>query len=311
MVERGKVGGRYYDLISIPAFQFSPEFDEPISPFVFSFYQMKKLFYFIVALFTSQQLIAQTKTWNGSVSTDWYNAANWTPSGGATAGAPTNTGVFAQPGSITNGGTMDITGSIELHNTTSFTNSVCGKFKITSAFFNQTGSSLANAGFLHVMGVLSNNGPATHTGVVKSASGTIPNSGNASVRVNDTPTPIFTDGRTFNGTVNGIFKDALANESAGSFTAPNTFAASNTLPLGSQSLYAQITPFGNGCVYIIPFVFFYTMPPAFTTQPNNVAVCGSPTSFTVAATDAVSYQWQASTNNGSNWSNLSLPNRRV
>lgn len=24
---------------------------------------------------------AATKTWNGSTSTDWYNGANWTPSG--------------------------------------------------------------------------------------------------------------------------------------------------------------------------------------------------------------------------------------
>ncbi|AXE20571.1 hypothetical protein DR864_23950 [Runella rosea] len=417
---------------------------------------MKKLFYFVVTLLTSQQLCAQIKTWNGSVSTDWYNAANWTPSAGATAGAPTatdnvfitiaspdpiiasgnavaksinmdvvgsaltinsgatltvstnggdavsvirgtltnngtlsvtntatftsglegmslttggtvinsgiltinagenvalniagstftnqtggnvtsngrdvirmsgagvsftnaagatftgtstNSGIFAQPGSITNGGTMDITGSVELYNMTVFTNSACGKFKVTGAFFNQSGSSLSNAGFLHVTGTLSNNGSATNTGVVKSASGTIPNSGNASVRVNDTPTPIFTYGGTFNGIINGIFKDALANESAGTFTAPNTFLGDNTLPIGSQTLYAKITPNGGACFYIVPFMFVYTLPPAFTTHPANVAVCsGSPTSFTVAATDAVSYQWQISTNNGSNWSNLS------
>jgi trimeric autotransporter adhesin len=422
---------------------------------------MKKCFCLFMALFISQQLAAQVKTWNGSVSTDWYNAANWTPSAGATAGAPTatdnvfitiaspdpiiasgnavaksinmdvvgssltinsgatltvstnggdavsvirgtltnngtlsatntagftsgqeamslttggtvtnsgiltlnggenvalniagstftnqsggnvtsngrdvmrmsgagvsftnasgatftgtgtNTGIFAQPGSITNAGTIHITGSIELYNNTVFTNSVCGKFKVTGSLFNQIGSSLSNAGFLHVTEAISNNGTATNTGVMKSASGTIPNSGNASVRVNDTPTPIFTyGGASFSGTVNGIFKDEAATASAGTFTdSPpnlNAFIGDNTLPLGSQTLYAKITPAAGGCVYIVPFLFFYTPPPVFTTHPANVAVCsGSSTSFTVVATDAVSYQWQISTNGGANWTNLS------
>lgn len=421
---------------------------------------MKKCFYLFMALFISQQLAAQVKTWNGSVSTDWYNAANWTPSGGATAGAPTatdnviiniaspnpviasgnavaksinmdivgsaliinsgatltvsanagdvvsiyrgtltnngtlsithtgaftsgleamilsnggtvtnsgimtlngganvalniagstftnqsggnitsngrdvmrmsgpgviftnaagatftgtgsNSGINVNPGTFNNAGTMNITGSIELYNATFFTNSACGKFKVTGNFFNQSGSTLFNEGFLHVTNTLSNNGTATNAGVIKSASGTIANAGNASVRVNNTPTPIFTYGGTFNGTINGIFREEAANTSAGNFTdSPpnlNAFVGNNTLPLGSQTLYAKITPAAGGCVYIVPFLFFYTPPPVFTTHPANVAVCsGSSTSFTVVATDAVSYQWQISTNGGTTWNNLS------
>ncbi len=415
---------------------------------------MKKFFYLFMALLISQQLAAQIKTWNGSVSTDWYNAANWTPSAGATAGAPTATdnviiniasnpiiasgnavaksitmdvvgsaltinsgatltvstntgdafdvfrgtltnngtlsvthtgaftsglhamsllnggsvinsgtmtitgglnvalniegatftnqsggnvtsnglyvismgsssaiftnasgatftgtgtskGMFVQPGTVTNAGTMDITGSIEGYNLSVFNNNGCGKFKVTGPFVNQMGSTLSNAGFLHVTGRLSNNGTATNTGVLKyaSVSGTVTNSGNASVRVNDTPIPIFTYGGTFSGTINGIFKEATTDNLAGDFTAPNTFVASNTLPPGSQTLYAEITMNAGGCVYVVPFVYF---PPVFTTQPSNAAVCsGSPASFTVAATNATSYQWQISTNGGVNWNNLS------
>ncbi len=35
--------------------------------------------------------MAQTKTWNGSVNTDWFTAANWTNSNGAVSGIPTAT----------------------------------------------------------------------------------------------------------------------------------------------------------------------------------------------------------------------------
>lgn len=44
-----------------------------------------------MAFIISQSLFAQTQTWNGSVNTDWFNAANWTASNGAVAGVPTST----------------------------------------------------------------------------------------------------------------------------------------------------------------------------------------------------------------------------
>ena len=46
-------------------------------------------------------------------------------------------------------------------------------------------------------------------------------------------------------------------------------------------------------------------PPAITSHPSNSTVCaGSLASFSVAATDAASYQWQVSTNGGGAWSDI-------
>lgn len=46
-------------------------------------------------------------------------------------------------------------------------------------------------------------------------------------------------------------------------------------------------------------------PPAISTQPINVAVCeNSVINFSVIATDATTYQWQISTNNGSSFSDI-------
>ncbi len=46
-------------------------------------------------------------------------------------------------------------------------------------------------------------------------------------------------------------------------------------------------------------------PPSISTQPINAAVCGnSVTNFSVIATDATTYQWQISTNNGSSFSDI-------
>ncbi len=239
----------------------------------------------------------------GSTGTSFTNAA-----GATLTGTGSNNGFFVQPGTISNSGIIDVTGQSEFYNNASLTNNACGKIKITGDFYNQTGSTTSNAGFLHVTGALSNNGSATNTGVLKygSSSSTFTNSGNASVRVNNTPTPIFTYGGTYNGTINGIFTNTAATTSAGTFTAPNTFVGSNTLPVGSQTLYAKITPFGGACEYIVPFTYVYTPPPSFTTQPANAAVCsGASVSFTVAADDATGYQWQISTNSGTTWTNLS------
>jgi hypothetical protein len=45
--------------------------------------------------------------------------------------------------------------------------------------------------------------------------------------------------------------------------------------------------------------------PSISTQPTASTICASAnTSFTVASTDATSYQWQVSTNGGTSWTNL-------
>jgi hypothetical protein len=109
-----------------------------------------------------------------------------------------------------------------------------------------------------------------------SITGTVTNSGNASVAVNNTPTPIFTYGGTYNGTINGIYTNTTATTTAGTFTAPNTFVPSG-LPLGSQTLYAKITPSGGACSYVVPFTYNYAPPTITAGAVTNAATCGGAT----------------------------------
>jgi len=232
--------------------------------------------------------------------------------GASFTGLGSTRAIFMQPGAFVNAGIVDITGGVEFYSSATFGNNACGKIKITGDFFNQTTSganNFSNDGFLQVTGILSNNRSAVNTGVLKFGSidggVAITNNSNSSVIVNDSPSAIFTYGGTFNGTINGIFKDNLATISAGAFTFPNTFVADPSLPLGSQTLFAKITPLSGLCSFIVPFTYVYTLPPVFTTQPSNALACsGTAISFSIVATDAVSYQWQLSTNNGSTWSNV-------
>jgi trimeric autotransporter adhesin len=423
---------------------------------------MKKIVYLFLVLLLSQNVIAQIKTWNGSVSTDWNNASNWTPSGGASAGVPTasdeaiipnvtnkplitsgsavarrismnvsstlgisagvtltvinpagiaftissatltnagtiivtnnnpsfvsgesalilNTGAIVNntgsitingnlneglrlaqanfnnqgggsvvangfncirfananavltnsynatmtgttsstvalninAGNIGNYGNMDFTGNCEMYvsssqisNLYSTANTQCGQFKITGDMFIQNSSTVSNSGYFYVSGQINNNGSLSSSGVLKynTAVGTAISNSSGSVRVNNSPTPIFSYTGTFNGTINGIFIDAAATVSAGTFTAPNTFTPSG-LPAGSQTLYAKITPSGGLCNYIVPFI--YIVFPTVTTQPSNITICApTATSFSVVATNTTNYQWQLSTDGGTTYNNI-------
>jgi hypothetical protein len=181
-------------------------------------------------------------------------------------------------------------------------NYACGQFIVVS--YNILLTSIArfnNNGYTFVGGAIANSGGVfTNNGVLKYGSAGTITSNNGSVIVNDNPTnsTIFTYTGTFLGTVNGIYKNANATASAGTFTAPNTFAPSGLSP-GEQALYAKITPLGGGCTYIVPFTYTYADPPNFTTSPTTKSVCsGSSTTFTVAASNATGYQWQVNTGGG-------------
>ena len=426
---------------------------------------MKKLFYLLfTTILFSQNITAQTKTWNGSASTDWYNPSNWTPTNGATAGFPTATdeaiintrpnqpsittgnavarrismnasttlsisasvtltvvspadvAITMSNATITNGGTIiatnnnpsfvsaqsafnlntgaivnnsgsitmngnaneglrmaqgnfnnlsggtvvangyecirlananafftnssgatltgtgsnlslninggnfnnfgmaDFTGGCEIYASGSgITNLACGQFKLTGTVFIQTTSSITNAGYFYVSGTInvSNTSALSNTSVLRygSVTGTVSGSGNGRVIVNNassSPTPIFTYGSTsFNGTINGIFTDIVATISAGTYTGlpSNTFVGNNTLPAGSQTLYAKITPSGGACFYIVPFT--YSNLPSFSVHPISQTVCvPDAVSFSVVAAATTSYQWQVSTDGGTNYNNI-------
>lgn len=161
-------------------------------------------------------------------------------------------GVLTNSGEITTG-TESISGSII--NEAGFINQVCGKILVKKGDFrNAAGKTATNAGLLRVVEELVNEGSFTNDGVLKygQISGTITNN---HVIVSDEPAPIFSYGSTADETIDGIFTDAGATISAGTFTAPNTFVPTpGTLP-GNYVFYAKITTAGNTCSYNVPFAY--------------------------------------------------------
>ena len=190
-------------------------------------------------------------------------------------------------------------------------NSACGKIILTAGNFMiyaNTVSNVTNAGLIQVTANINGFGNFTNqSGGVSIRGGgyqAITNN-NGSIIVNNNPTnsTIFTYTGTFTGTVNGIYTDSAGTISAGTFTAPNTFAPSG-LPTGAQTLYAKITPSGGACSYVVPFTYTMIAAPSITTQPTSGSTCaGSSRTFTVAASNAPTYQWQVST--GGSFTNLS------
>jgi hypothetical protein len=155
----------------------------------------------------------------------------------------------------------------QLLNRATFNNKPCGRaiVKIGTISNNISGSVYLNEGFTQANNSLNSPSPGIFTNngtlIYGSATGTITSATNPSLIVNNNApaSGIFTYGGAYNGTINGIFTDANATVSAGTFTAPNTFNPSNSLPSGSQTLYAKVTPNGGGCFYVVPFTFVNTV----------------------------------------------------
>ncbi len=171
---------------------------------------------------------------------------------------------------VKNYGTMNLSGQIEKY-TDNIHNYPCGKIYLTVGDLYNNGGSFNNEGYIFIANNLNDNASTfTNNGVIKlDGTGTFTNN---NVRVNNTPSNIFTYGGSFNMTIDGIFSDASASTSAGTFTAPNTFVPLGSLPLGSQTLYAKITPQGEVCSHIVPFIF------------NNV-ICQTP--FEISYTERI------------------------
>ena len=193
----------------------------------------------------------------------------------------TNTGFFnngtsTNTATITIGGTASV-GTAGLFNHTTFNNNACAKLIIKSGLMTiRSGGTITNNGYvqvngLSIIGTITNNGVLKYSSATSASVSAIANATASSVIVKDF-TPYFTYGSTYDGVVNGIFKEETGTTSAGTFTAPNTFVpASGLTTAATITLYAKITQSGCTDAVVVPFV--YTMP-----------VCTNPTAYNVTGT---------------------------
>lgn len=176
----------------------------------------------------------------------------------AQAGLYHASGSFINSGQVTIGAVAGV-GPNGVQNDAPMTINECGKLLVLAGnLSNSASKTIINAGLVQVKNNLANHGSFTNNGVLKYGSFTEPYL-NHSLVVRDAPATIFAYGDSFSGTVNGIFTDAGATQSAGTFTAPNQFVPEG-LADGSHTLYARITPQSAACSYIVPFTYTYTAP---------------------------------------------------
>ncbi len=208
----------------------------------------------------------------------------------------TSFSLINQNGEFTNAATITIgeIGYGGLWNKSIFNNNGCGKILLKRGkLWVSAGQTYTNTGFTHVIEELENEGTFTNNGVLKYSSTTgnpVINITDSSIVVNDTLSTIFGYGGTFNGTVNGIFKDETATVSAGSYEKDrdSDFEADCNLPGGTQTLYASITPSSCTSPVLVPFLY------------NNVVA--TPTEL-LTWTGAASTAW----NDACNWSPTGIP----
>lgn len=198
------------------------------------------------------------------------NIAGFTSTGFASNAATVN-----NAGKITVGPSSGPSANVGFDNNGILNNQSCGQLRVlTKLFINRSGRTLSNIGYVEVTENLTNQGTFTNDGVLKygTLTGSVTNATNPSIIVNNDPTPIFTYGGTYNGTVNGIFTDAAATISAGTFTAPNTFVPSNSLAIGPNNLFAKITPSGAACTFIVPFTYAIPSRPEINVTGNAISI---------------------------------------
>lgn len=109
--------------------------------------------------------------------------------------------------------------------------------------------------------------------------------------------PIFTLGGTNNYTVSGIFTDAGAIVSAGTYVlAGNKFTVNNTISSGSQMLYAKVTD--GTCTFTVPFDFNNVKPTAVLV--NNTTVCTGANVTLSGTCSSGTISWYITATGGSN-----------
>ncbi|MGN7889974.1 choice-of-anchor D domain-containing protein [Dyadobacter endophyticus] len=145
-------------------------------------------------------------------------------------------------------------GANAIYNQGLITNKACATLRLPRGnFLIVYPNRVENNGLLLITNSLVNGGMVTNNGVLNVGDNSYEvNVFNNSVFVQNEALPIFRYGSPFSGTVDGIFKDKEATQSAGIFTAPNTFVpdvVNNTV----LALYAKVTLNSGSCSYIVPF----------------------------------------------------------
>jgi hypothetical protein len=179
--------------------------------------------------------------------------------GATISGTGTSSSIFLNPGTMSNSGTIDVTGQVEIYgnttNPSSFTNNSCGIVKVNGAFFNQSNVTTTNEGLLQLSGSLNNNGSFTNRGALVASA--YPTYTNRRLQINNNAAnnAIFTISTSAGSTtINGIFFDQASTQSAGTY-ASNIFTPIN-MSGGVYTLYANITQ--NSCNYTVPFSYTRT-----------------------------------------------------
>ncbi|RFS17151.1 S-layer family protein [Emticicia sp. C21] len=167
------------------------------------------------------------------------------------------TAITLIPGKLNNNGLVNITGSLELYNSNSrLRNLGCGIIKMTGDYYTQSNATTENDGLLQIDGSLYNSGSTSNDGVIRANA--YPTLTNLNILVNNNAAnnAIFTGSSFKLSAIQGIFRDAAATISAGTYTSNNNTFIPGNFPGGSYILYAKISY--ESCTFIVPFSYIRT-----------------------------------------------------
>ncbi|GAB3505100.1 3-coathanger stack domain-containing protein [Emticicia fontis] len=166
-----------------------------------------------------------------------------------------NSALTLIPGKLNNYGLINTTGGIELYYSNSrLRNLGCGIIKMVGDYYTQTSATTENDGLLQIDGTLNNAGTTTNNGVIRASA--YPTLTNRRLLINNNAAnnAIFTPyTNSYLSAIQGIFMDAAATISAGTYTSNNNTFIPGNFAGGTYTLYAKIS-YGS-CTFIVPFSY--------------------------------------------------------
>ncbi len=208
--------------------------------------------------------------------------------------------VFISGSSLINDGTINITSGQGISNPSgsNINNNACGKILMSAGTYTNGGTT-TNAGLIQLPNTynFTNTGTFTNNGVLKA--NTVSSITNNEMVITNA-CPIFTLGAGEKYSVSGIFTNNAATTSAGTYTKSiNKFTADNTLPAGTQTLYARVTntPTEGMCTFIVPFDFNNRKPTAVSVNRTTICTGGSVT-LSATCTSGTTLTWYTTATGG-------------